>query len=370
MTTTKISRKKASIPVATSIRWYATIVAMALIISFPQTRAQTIAPRTFPSFNCDRSSSVPIDLVSPEARSIVVDPNQDDCSWPSRDDRNHHLIFESAHLGFEFAPKIPMNAREVRFRNVLVCESNRSFIGLEKTVLQTKPVEDHILINKIFVVDCAENPEGFFRIDYRIPLIISKYHFESFVLDRAWPTLDQRAMGLETVLSVARHYRFGQSVQNIPADFDLFNDRWHAANILEDYDQQSRLRYCVGIDWISGHDVAQFQFVNQERTVGGLRFRGGISGGFGGVGRVPQTILHVLQLDEEQYRLANRDDEQTDCECTRRILRKPRPPSFLGVLFVLFATAGAAFGFFYGLCRLCGLTPTPGHRLREKYRDD
>jgi hypothetical protein len=175
------------IPVATSIRWYATIVAMALIISFPQTRAQTISPRTFPSFNCDRSSSVPIDLVSPEARSIVVDPNQDDCSWPSRDDRNHHLIF---------------------------------------------------------------------------------------------------------------------------------------------------------------------------------------GGGFGGVGRVPQTILHVPQLDEEQYRLANRDDEQTDCECTRRILRKPRPPSFLGVLFVLFATAGAAFGFFYGLCRLCGLTPTPGHRLREKYRDD
>jgi hypothetical protein len=55
MTTAKLSRKKASIPSAACIRWYATIVVMALIVSFPQTRAQTIAPAYEPLFATETS---------------------------------------------------------------------------------------------------------------------------------------------------------------------------------------------------------------------------------------------------------------------------------------------------------------------------
>jgi hypothetical protein len=139
---------------------------------------------------------------------------------------------------------------------------------------------------------------------------------------------------------------------------------------MEDYDQQSRPRYRV-VEWISGHDVAQSQFLDRERTVGSLSFSSRDTGGIGCPDAVSQAIFRELQLDEAHYSLNCCNDKQTECERASSVLRKPRHPSSLGVVLFLLATAGVAFGFFYGLCRLCGLIPTPGHRLREKkYRDD
>jgi hypothetical protein len=87
------------------------------------------------------------------------------------------------------------------------------------------------------------------------------------------------------------------------------------------------------------------------------------------VGRVPQVIPHELQSEGEQTSLDDGNDQQTERECTRRVLHEPRPPSFFIFLLFLFVSASVTLGLFYGVCRWCGLTPTPGHRLREEHRD-